>query len=187
MATQKKPTKRGRTWRRRLRSGRQQIARRAARPQQDHSDEILDLLRFLKSRGFRNTKHLQVAQFGTDYGRGILAAKQAVTTDQTGPNKYSCLVSLPLNCVIMPSVLRAQFPQLYGKLNIDDDVLIVFLMHERSNIDRGLGSEWSPYINALPRQYDLPFLRDFDFSSHVPTSFSSFLLVLCNAILVCNF
>ena len=123
------------------------------RGHQDHSIEVICFLRWLKSHGFRNDHRLQVFQYGPTQGRGICARKRSLCVGDT-------LMELPTSCMMLPSVLRHRFPEFYGHFEIDEDCLIVALLHERSLIDAGRPSEWSPYVNLIPRDYGyLPLME----------------------------
>ncbi len=120
---------------------------------QDFSPEVITLLRWLKENGFRNEHRLQVFQYGDRQGRGICARRGRLAVGDE-------LMLLPSKCMLLPSVLRQEKPELYEHFEIDEDCLIAVLMYERARIDAGLSSFWAPYLNTITRDYDyLPLME----------------------------
>lgn len=121
--------------------------------QPDTSPQIIAFLRWLKANGFRNEHHLAVYQYGGGQGRGVSTrGRPLVAGDE--------LMLLPAKCMMLPSVLRRERPELYEAFELDEDCLIAVLICERGRIDAGLSSHWAPYLNLITRDYDyLPLME----------------------------
>lgn len=119
----------------------------------DTSIEVITFFRWLKANGFRNQHRLAVYQYGGGQGRGISTRGRPLTGGDE-------LMLLPAKCMMLPSVLRRERPELYESFELDEDCLIAVLMYEKSRIDADLSSHWGPYLNLITRDYDyLPLME----------------------------
>ncbi|XP_057188314.1 SET domain-containing protein 4 isoform X2 [Triplophysa rosa] len=126
-----------------------------------HEAQFVRLRKWLKERGF-TSQHLIPVNFN-DTGRGLMA---------THPVKANGMViSLPENCLLTTvTVLRSYMGEFVKRYQPPISPLVAlccFLVAERH---RGDASEWSPYIDVLPKSYTCPVYFHDDIIGLLPGS-----------------
>lgn len=117
-----------------------------------HEAQFVRLRRWLKERGF--TSHSLIPVNFHDTGRGLMATQTIKAKDM--------VISLPEKCLLTSStVLKSYMGDYIKRWHPPISPLLAlccFLIAERH---RGDASEWSPYINILPKTYTCPvYLSD---------------------------
>ncbi len=114
-----------------------------------HDPEVVALLTWLKSRGWRQEKPLRLAEF-RNTGRGLMCLERVEAGE--------VLVNIPLDLLLT----RERVIDL-GALSAfairgspvefsTHELLTLFLLREKN---KGNRSEWWPYIKSLPKAYDV--------------------------------
>ncbi|XP_051992877.1 SET domain-containing protein 4 isoform X1 [Xyrauchen texanus] len=151
----------------RSRAGRR--ARKKRRKKQEHVSKVtltheaqfVYLRRWLKERGFTSQSLIPVNFHDT--GRGLMATHHIKANGK--------VISLPENCLLTTStVLRSYMGDYIKRWHPPISPLLAlccFLIAERH---RGDASDWSPYINILPKSYTCPVYFPRDITDLLPSS-----------------
>ncbi|KAK7161362.1 hypothetical protein R3I94_004139 [Phoxinus phoxinus] len=126
-----------------------------------HEAQFVLLRRWLKERGF-TSQSLSPVNFH-DTGRGLMATQTIKAKDM--------VISLPEKCLLTSSaVLKSYMGDYIKRWHPPISPLLAlccFLIAERH---RGDASEWSPYINILPKTYTCPVYLSDDTIGLLPMS-----------------
>ncbi|XP_040279058.1 SET domain-containing protein 4 isoform X1 [Bufo bufo] len=145
--------KRGRTGRRRRRGP------ETSTVNQSHARPYIQLMRWMKERGFRD-KRLRTAHF-PDTGRGLM------TTQLLQPGEL--IISLPESCLLTTSTVLTSYlgKYIHGWRPPVSPLLALctFLVLERYVGDQ---SPWKPYLDVLPSAYDCPVYWEEETVNYLP-------------------
>ncbi|XP_067258980.1 SET domain-containing protein 4 [Chanodichthys erythropterus] len=126
-----------------------------------HEAQFVLLRRWLKERGFASQSLIPVDFHGT--GRGLMATQTIKAKDM--------VISLPEKCLLTTStVLKSYMGDHIKRWHPPISPLLAlccFLIAERH---RGDASEWSPYIDILPKTYTCPVYFSNDMIGLLPGS-----------------
>ncbi|XP_068122183.1 SET domain-containing protein 4 [Hyperolius riggenbachi] len=146
--------KKGRTGRRRKRKPVE-----ASAVNQSHDSRCIQLRRWLKDRGFHDSR-LRMAHF-SDAGRGLMTKCLLQPGD--------LIIALPESCLLTADVvLKSQLGEYIRRWRPPVSALLAlctFLITERY---AGEQSPWKPYVDLLPSSYDCPVYWETDIMEFLP-------------------